>query len=403
MNSDATEIPQDLIVTYRRKVAHSAKAWLDFAVTHRHDFATLEKELDNLSKSIYYSGLEPGAVRTGLQLVQVLWPYVEFRGHWLAWERTLEKSLSLGRSANLREDEANVLIQLGELCRLVGKTDQALKLLLAAMSILEELNDLSGVARVRGLLSQLHLAFGDSSLAQACCQQAADVFDRLGDTKELATVHNNWGIVDAERGDLAGALGHFVEADTLFRRIGKLRGQAKAVANIGRVFQIEARQADALAAYGQAVELYQLVGDELNSARMQVNLATLWHEEGRTAEALAATAELEAVFHRVGDRAWLARVVNNQGVYHQALGRPAEALGFYQAAARLYLDASYQWYGCSALVNCADALLDQSRTVEAAAILAQVRGLLASSGPPPEWLLHDVDAQAARLRAMAEQ
>ena len=166
---------------------------------------------------------------------------------------------------------------------------------------------------------------------------------------------------------------------------------------MGRVFQFQARWEDALSAYDQSVDLYHLIGDELNAARIQVNLATLWYEEGRVAEALAISAELEEVFSRLGDRTWLARAVNNTGVFLQALGRPAEAYVSYNRAAALYLEAHDHRYACSSLINCADALLDEGKTVEASAVMGQVDEMLKELDPPPEWLLREVGQQGARL------
>ena len=153
----------------------------------------------------------------------------------------------------------------------------------------------------------------------------------------------------------------------------------------------------------QSVDLYQLIGDELNAARMQVNLATLWYEEGRVAEALAASEQVEQELSRLGDQPWLARVVNNTGVFLQALGRPAEAYVAYHRAAALYTQARERRYACSALVNCVDALLDEGKTVEAGAVLGQVDEMLEELDPPPEWLLRQVEEQAARLAALSRQ
>ena len=46
-----------------------------------------------------------------------------------------------------------------------------------------------------------------------------------------------------------------------------------------------------------------------------------------------------------------------------------------------------------------DALLDEGKTVEAGAVLGQVDEMLEELDPPPEWLLRQVEEQAARLAA----
>ena len=89
------------------------------------------------------------------------------------------------------------------------------------------------------------------------------------------------------------------------------------------------------------------------------------------------------------------------GVFLQALGRPAEACVSYHRAARMYTQSRERPYACSALINCVEALLDQGKHVEARAVMGQVDGMLKELDPPPEWLLRDVDVQAARLAALS--
>ena len=55
------------------------------------------------------------------------------------------------------------------------------------------------------------------------------------------------------------------------------------------------------------------------------------------------------------------------------------------------------------MIDCIEALLDEGKLVEASAVMGQVDGMLKELDPPPEWLLRDVDVQAARLAALSRQ
>ena len=46
---------------------------------------------------------------------------------------------------------------------------------------------------------------------------------------------------------------------------------------------------------------------------------------------------------------------------------------------------------------------DEGKHVEASAVMGQVDGMLKELDPPPEWLLREVDVQAARLAALSRQ
>ena len=56
----------------------------------------------------------------------------------------------------------------------------------------------------------------------------------------------------------------------------------------------------------------------------------------------------------------------------------------------------------SLLLEMVSVLLDQGKHVEASAVMGQVDGMLKELDPPPEWLLRDVDVQAARLAAVTQ-
>ncbi len=186
MSSSTPLISRSFLDQFRQKVAQNAEAWLDFVIAHHHDFVILDLELDNLMKAIYHASLDPTALRTGLRLVQALWFFVEFRGQWLTWQSTLEKALDLSQLAGLRDDEATILVQLGELCRVLGRTERALELQLRAHALFNQLDDQPGSARVLGTLSQLHLTLGNPGVAEMCCRELAGIFERLGDLRELA-------------------------------------------------------------------------------------------------------------------------------------------------------------------------------------------------------------------------
>ena len=75
----------------------------------------------------------------------------------------------------------------------------------------------------------------------------------------------------------------------------------------------------------------------------------------------------------------------------------------YHRAARLYTQSRERPYACSALINCVDALLDEGKHGEASAVMDQVDGMLKELDPPPEWLLREVEVQAARPAAVTQQ
>lgn len=109
-----------------QKIADNAAGWLVFVRRQAKNVSALEQEFANLARAVSQALLEPRAYRAGLELAIALWPFVEQRGHWLAWQRVLDDVLAVCRRLNLPDLEAQLLDQLGELARALGNSQNGL-------------------------------------------------------------------------------------------------------------------------------------------------------------------------------------------------------------------------------------------------------------------------------------
>lgn len=401
-----TAAQPELLARFQRKIARNAAGWLAFLYDHRDDPAALDRELPNIVKAAQQALAESQAWQPGLALVQHAWAHVELRGHLLPWQGLLEQALrisdELGAVAGeptALASQAALLDQLGEMARMLGENAIALARQQAALTRYRALDDMAGAGRVLNHLSQVYLALADYAAATRCCEEAA-VLCAVHNPGELAAVHNNWGLVCQHQELLDAAIEHYQRAAAGFAQQANRRGQAKALNNQGEVYRHQGHPDDAARRFEQAVALYQQVGDEAHAARTQINLGILHHSQGRTAEALALHRGVEPLFRRLGDRPHLARVANNEGVFLATLGRPVEAQAAYDLAASLYSAIEDPIGGASALINCAELLLDQGDAPAAQDYLGRARDLLGGVESAPGWVHASYAHQAARWRAL---
>lgn len=390
----------DYLIRYRRKIALNVAGWLEFVQHHRDDTAALDREMANLRKAIQQALAEPQAWEPGLALAGEAWHHVEQRGYWLAWQDLLEQAVQVSRQAGRPADEAFLLDQLGELARILGDNRRALEHFQAALNLSRTLDDSAGVGRVLTHCSQIYLALGDLAAAVSCCQEAVDTFEALDDTAHLAIAHNNWGIILVQQGRQSDALAHFDRAEAGFTAVNNQRGLAKAIGNRGDVFWQLARWPEATECYRRAIEIDELIGHEVHAARMRMNAAIVAHQQGRHVEALALHQEIEPLFRRLHDLPQLARVNNNMGIFLAHLSRFEESQSAFDNAIRLHLDAGDRLLATDALTNCAEHLLDQERSEEAADYLRRARALLDALPSPPDYLRRDWSQQWQRLTEM---
>ncbi len=393
--------PAELAVQFRHAIGLNAQAWAAFAREHLATPSSLDDEQANLSKAAWQAMQEPIAWPSGLELLDVLWPYIELSGKWRQWHDLLERALSVSREAGRRSEEAHLLLRLGELDRILGDTSLALARQQAALELWRELGDQAGMGYALVTISQVQLSVGDQAQAERCCREGLAILQELNAPGDLAVAHNNLGIICQTRKGLDEAMAEYEQAARLFSATGNVRGQAKVANNQGRVVHSQARRDEAAAFYRRAIELYRQVGDDVHAARSEVNLGIVLYELGQVDEALALHRQVEPALRRLGDRPWVARVVNNQGVFLQAKGQVVEAQAAYDQAAAIYREIGELPSEAQTLVNCADLLMDFGRLAEARSYLRQAYALIQRLPSPVEWLAAAYDRQMVRWQGLA--
>lgn len=391
----------DLTAFFRRAIDLNAQAWAAVARQSQAGWRTLDAEQANLSKAVWQALQEPLAWDSGLALLAALWPYIEFSGQWLQWQALFERALEVSRRAGKRGYEAQVLLYLGELARIVGDFAVALARQQAALDVWRELGDTAGMGRGLASSSQVHLAVGDSAAAEQACVAGIALLQGPDAAADLAVATNNLGIIRQEQGRSDEAMALYGEAARLFEMTGNLRGQAKVANNQGWVLQSQGHPDQAADLYRQAIGLYRRVGDDVHLARTQVNLGIALYLTGHVAEALALHREVETIFRRLGDRPWTARVVNNEGVFFHSQGSLVEAESAFDQAARLYRELGDAPSEAHSRANLAEVLMDAGKLAEARTVLRQIDSLLNTLANPPEWVLSAYQAQVARWDALA--
>ena len=397
----SSRAPAPYLERFRQKIADNAAAWLCFVREHAKETAVLEKEFPNLAKAVQQALLEPRGHLAGLELTVALWPFVEQRGYWLAWQRVLQDALAVCRLVHRLDLEAQLLDQSGELARILGDGRRGLAFQEQALTCYQQLGDRIGQGRVLTHLSMQHLALGDCAAAESCCQKAMEICTAACRPAELAGALNNRGLVYQHAGKWEAALEHHRRAAELYEVVGDRRSQAKAIHNLGEDYRQLRRMEEAADCFQKAADMHAAAGDEINAARSRMATGIILHATGRTEAALAVHREVEPLFRRLGDRPWLARAVNNQGVFLADLGRVDQAAAAYAEAVELHLANGDVAFAASTLLNWAELLLDNGRTKEGQDRLQQAETLLATLPTPPAWITRTYETLKRRATETA--
>ena len=180
---------------------------------------------------------------------------------------------------------AAVLLDLATVRTYFGLHDEALELLLEALSICEELDDLAGRGNVYNNLGIVFWNRGDLDEAKRAYNDSLEVRRSLDDQDGVAACHNNLGKVFTEAGDHDHALGELQAALDGWEQVDNPRGIGVALNNIGMIYHRRGESDLAVEHYERSLEVKVEVGDRQGVCETRTHLGRILTELGRTDDA----------------------------------------------------------------------------------------------------------------------
>lgn len=219
----------------------------------------------------------------------------------------------------------------GFLLRL-GRPDEALPHLEAALALAEDRGDRAGAAEAHGLLAQAHWRLGDLGVARATGRRAVKLAAELGLLRIEASAERTLSNVTRQQGDAAAAEIHAGRAQTLANKAGDPRDECRALNVLGGLLEERGAYAEAQARFGEALALARGLGDRWMEGVVLGNLGNVARDRGEHAAADAAYHESIAIYRELGDR-------YGEGILRFSLGNSAADWGDYAAAEAAYSDS----------------------------------------------------------------
>jgi tetratricopeptide (TPR) repeat protein len=222
--------------------------------------AWLDDERPELVAAVQWADqdlLAPNAVRIALNLA-----------NYLAWRRHLDDLVTVSQVARQRaqftgnrKDEATAWDTMGNVFRLVERTQEAIDAHTRSRELYRALGDRADEARAMG---NLGLALGQARRYEEAVEAVAggrDLLRSLGDTSRVAEAELNLAAVLDEAGRKEESRAANDTALRLFSETGNRMGEAMALINVGLDHHDDGRPASAIAAYGRALIILQSLED----------------------------------------------------------------------------------------------------------------------------------------------
>jgi len=206
-------------------------------------------------------------------------------GEWQEAESTCLEAMEVAERANQPEAARVFVGQLGILCCIQMRIDEAIEYFERHLQLQRAAADARGEALGLIYLANGVKAKGELSAALGHHDAARIQCERVGDGVTLAVCHGNMANVYRELGDMEAARDNYGEALRLHTEMGHRGQRAIVLSNLGLLHQTTERPADAIACLVEARDGYLAVGDRPNLVRVLGSLAGVHTENSGFAEA----------------------------------------------------------------------------------------------------------------------
>lgn len=293
-------------------------------------YRRFDAEQDNLRAALDWA-VRRGAVGPGLQLVDALWFYWFWRGHWAEGARRARAVLELPGEMDARL-RGRALVGASNLAGRAGDYATSGRWLAEGTRLVEQAGNAAKLAWAR-----LDATFGvrDEAEVGRLLEQALAYARGAGDLWFQAEVLHVWGERAQGRGELERAQALYAESERLFRAAGDAERVAMVVGNAGIIAYERGDDELAAAAYAQSLAMARERNDRPGVANWQLPIARLALRRGDPARALEALAECLPIFLELDDQEALADAFVVAANRAGALGRVERAAMLLGAAGKI--------------------------------------------------------------------
>jgi tetratricopeptide (TPR) repeat protein/transcriptional regulator with XRE-family HTH domain len=242
------------------------------------------------------------------------------------------------RAAQLTGDrgaEAAALDNLGRMCWLQGRYQQAVEHLKQALALFQESGDLNGQARAQTNLGISDGRQGHYDQAAERFREALVLFQETGDQPGQARALSNFGIIDLFQGRYQQATVHLQHALALLREARDRTGELTVLNNLGLAEVRWGQHQRARGHIEHALGLCHQSGDRLVQAHLLATLGEVDLQQSCYEQALDHCQRSLTLCRKIGDRYSEVTALNGLGEVLQAMSMSADALKHHAAALRL--------------------------------------------------------------------
>ena len=248
-----------------------------------------------------------------------------------------QKALALAQKKELREQEADSWLNIGNANIMMSRYTDALMSFSNSQDILEKLLEEKEIADNEEIQSALARAYGSIGIVYSEQNNYAGALEYYfkalkiyQDAKQediVARLYNNMGIVYKTNKEYDKALDYFRKALEVQNKIGD-NTSAITITNIGNIYLLQDKNDRALQSYNEALSIFKAHENKRGLGELYNNLGNYYSKVGNTMSAENSYKKALEIFNNVGEKYGASASLAYLGNLYAGQGRSSEALDY---------------------------------------------------------------------------
>ncbi|UCF71155.1 MAG: tetratricopeptide repeat protein, partial [candidate division WOR-3 bacterium] len=251
----------------------------------------------------------------------------------------------------LKRRKAELLCSGGIIHWYKANLDRALEYHERSLEIMEELEDLAGMANVFNNLGLVYWSKGDLERSVEYHQRCRTMNEIIGDKRRIGASLNNLGNVYCMKGELDSALEVYQRSLAIKEELGLKRDIASTFINIGSVYHLKGELDLAVDYYQKSLVISEELEDKPNIALATNNLGDIYMLRGELGQALLYFQKALELYEELGIKQEIALSLSNLGGLYWKKESIEQSLQCYQQSLAIYEEMQNAPYAALVLFN----------------------------------------------------
>ncbi len=263
---------------FKGQVGAMVQHWQNDTALADSDSEKLDQEREGILKAIHLALSIPEGWQGTKELILALTRYMERRGNWQDWQRTLEVAIDVAKTVQDQPGEIRMLGLLGRILIRQNKTNDVIKNYRKVIRLTRETGDKVEEARACSNLGYTLIEKEQFWRAETLCCHALDLFGSVGHQHGLAHTNNHLGVLYIKLNEWEKGKNHLEAACDIWKQIDDLAGYCSGIGNFGLLYNEMNQPRDAIGYLDEQIQISKKTGDQGAAAIARLNLA-ISHEK----------------------------------------------------------------------------------------------------------------------------